>query len=124
MQEVTLFSGGGGLISTIGDYGRFGQMLVNGGELDGRRILEASTVELIMTNQIPGIKFREDTWMGLGGQVYKSSGEYSWTGMASTAFFADPDLDLVTLVFSQYVPYMKHPFAWEFHEMVRDAIVR
>ena len=43
-KKVLLFSGGGGMVSTIGDYGKFGQMLLNGGELNGVRIMEESTV--------------------------------------------------------------------------------
>src|SRR5437667_11418863 len=51
--EGRLFSGGGGLLSTAGDYLRFAQMLLNGGELDGRRVLQRETVELMLQNHLP-----------------------------------------------------------------------
>ena len=123
-QDVTLFSGGGGLVSTIGDYARFGQMLLNGGELDGVRILQESTVKLIMSDQLPpAVTYQEGIGYGLGGQVVKETGEYSWTGMASTAFTVDARNNMVILAFTQYVPHMEVPFASEFHELVRRAIV-
>ena len=124
MQKVTLFSGGGGLASTIGDYGKFGQMLLNGGELNGNRVLEESTVKLIMSDQMPSTAtFQEGFGYGLGGSVNLKTSEYSWGGMASTLFVADPVNDMVILAFTQYIPYMGEPFATEFHELVRKALV-
>ncbi|TFH22902.1 MAG: class A beta-lactamase-related serine hydrolase, partial [Bacteroidia bacterium] len=88
-QKVTLFSGGGGLVSTIGDYGKFGQMLLNGGELNGVRVLEESTVKMIMRDQMPSTtKFSEGMGYGLGGQVNLETGEYGWSGAAATFFVA------------------------------------
>lgn len=122
-QKVTLFSGGGGLVSTIGDYGRFGQMLLNGGELDGVRVLKESTVRLIMSNQMPSTTtYRDGKGYGLGGQVDLETGEYSWSGMASTFFVADPVNNMVVLAFTQYIPNSKIPFASEYMKMVRDAL--
>ncbi len=124
MQKVTLFSGGGGLASTIGDYGRFGQMLLNGGELDGNRVLEESTVKLIMSDQMPSTAtYEEGFGYGLGGRVNLKTSEYSWGGMASTLFVADPVNDMVILAFTQYIPFMGEPFATEFHDLVRKALV-
>jgi CubicO group peptidase (beta-lactamase class C family) len=122
-QKVTLFSGGGGLVSTIDDYGRFGQMLVNGGELDGRRVLQESTVKMIMSPQMPAnITYEEGFRYGLGGHVNLATGEYSWSGMASTDFVADPENRMVVLAFTQYIPFMEVPFASEYREMVRKAL--
>jgi CubicO group peptidase (beta-lactamase class C family) len=123
-QKVTLFSGGGGLVSTIGDYGRFGQMLLNGGELDGIRVLEESTVKLIMSDQMPSTTtYGEGMGYGLGGQVNLETGEYGWTGMASTFFRADPKHHMVGLAFTQYIPHMGVPFADEYWALVRKAVV-
>jgi len=122
-QKVSLFSGGGGLVSTIGDYGKFGQMLLNGGEMNGVRVLEESTVKMIMSNQMPSTaSFEEGMGYGLGGSVNLENKEYSWGGMASTLFVADPVNKMVILAFTQYIPFMGEPFAYEFHEMVRKAL--
>lgn len=122
-EKVTLFSGGGGLVSTIGDYGKFGQMLLNGGELNGSRVLEESTVQMIMSDQMPSTaSFEEGMGYGLGGSVDLETSEYSWGGMASTLFVADPVNNMVILAFTQYIPYMGEPFASEFHKLVRNAL--
>lgn len=125
MQEVTMFSGGGGLVSTIGDYGKFGQMLLNSGEWNGVRILEESTVKMIMSDQMPSTAtFEEGMGYGLGGSVSKTTGEYSWGGMASTLFVADPENKMVILAFTQYIPYMGVPYAVEFKDLVQRAVVQ
>ncbi len=122
-QKATLFSGGGGLVSTIGDYGKFGQMLLNGGELNGTRVLEESTVKMIMSDQMPSTaSFEEGKGYGLGGSVDMLTSEYSWGGMASTLFVADPVNNMVILAFTQYIPFMGVPFASEYHELVRKAL--
>ena len=122
-QKVVLFSGGGGLVSTLSDYSRFGQMLLNGGELDGVRVLEESTVELIMSDQMPkDIIFREGVRYGLGGYFNPTTKEYGWSGMASTDFVADPENNMVILSFTQYVPFMGIPFAREYRDLVRGAL--
>ena len=123
-QKVVLFSGGGGLASTIDDYGRFGQMLLNGGELNGVRILQESTVKMIMSNHMPSTAtFQEGFGYGLGGSVSEKTGEYSWGGMASTLFVADPENNMVILAFTQYIPFMGVPFAEEYKELIRKALV-
>ena len=123
-QNVTLFSGGGGLVSTIGDYGKFGQMLLNGGELNGERILKESTVKLIMSDHLPsGLTFEKGKGYGLGGSVDRNTSEYSWGGMASTLFVADPINDIVVLAFTQYIPFMGVPFAYEYKDLVRKAMM-
>jgi len=67
-KKVTLFSGGGGLVSTLDDYAKFGQMLLNGGTLNGVRILEGSTVDIIMSDQMP-----EDVEY-FGGSIHRFRG--------------------------------------------------
>jgi len=124
MKPADIFSGGGGLVSTIGDYARFGQMLLNGGELDGVRVLEESTVKLIMTDQMPSTaSYHKGMGYGLGGQVNMKTGEYSWSGMAATYFVLDPENEMMVLAFTQYVPNSKYKFADEYMALVREALV-
>lgn len=126
MKPADIFSGGGSLVSTIGDYARFGQMLLNGGELDGVRVLEESTVKLILTDQLPSrVSYRGGQGMGygLGGQVNKKTGEYSWSGMAATYFVLDPENEMMVLAFTQYVPNSKYKFAYEYMALIREALV-
>ena len=106
-EPATFFSGGGGLVSTTMDYMRFCQMLLNGGELDGVRLLSPLTVDLMHRNQLP----REMGEMSPGGGTGfgldfavildpvaadgVSRGEYYWGGAAGTWFWIDPAEDLV-----------------------------
>jgi len=107
------FSGSGGEISTIPDCARFAQMLVNGGELDGIRILGRKTVELMMTNHTGNIRTGrgEGFGFGLGGYVRTSMvgdniacspeigsiGMYGWGGGFNSILFVDPKEDLIGL---------------------------
>ena len=105
LEPATFFSGGGGLVSTSMDYMRFCQMLLNGGELDGVRILSPLTVELMHRNQLPKSvgTMSPGTGFGLDFAVVLdpveaetfSVGEYYWGGAAGTWFWIDPKEDLV-----------------------------
>jgi CubicO group peptidase (beta-lactamase class C family) len=105
LDPTTFFSGGGGLVSTTMDYMRFSQMLLNGGELDGARILSPTTVALMTQNQMPrdaperapGVGFGLDFNLVLDpvGKEYVSVGEFSWGGAAGTWFWIDPVEELV-----------------------------
>ncbi len=108
-------SGGGGLVSTTMDYARFAQMLANGGELDGARILSPAAVEMMGTNVIPknvlvnsngttAARFNEAVGFGLDFQVItdaraagslEGDGSISWGGAAGTWFWIDPTNDIV-----------------------------
>ena len=107
-------SGGGGLVSTNADYARFAQMLLNGGELDGKRILKPETVKLMRTNVLgdaimnsedPGFSTAAGRGFGLDFAVVLDSakagpygqGTYSWGGAAGTWFWIDPTNDLFFL---------------------------
>ena len=135
-----LFSGGGGLLSTIPDYLRFAQMLLNGGELDGHRVLSRKTVALMMQNHLPaGLPpvFGGLPWppgnngFGYGGAVRLdsaaslpgSAGTFRWSGYASTFFWIDPKADLIAMVWSQYLPET-HVWAvdGEFQRLVYAAV--
>ena len=111
-------SGAGGLYSTAGDYARFCQMLLNGGELDGVRILRDQTVDMMMSNQLshlqpPQTEFRPGEGFGLGGYVVVdetrrgrlgSVGQFGWFGAAGTYFIIDRKEQLVALLMLQHLP--------------------
>ncbi|MGB5438619.1 MAG: serine hydrolase domain-containing protein [Gammaproteobacteria bacterium] len=126
-------SGGGGLFSTIGDYARFGQCLLNGGELDGVRILGRKTIELAMQNSLPEGEFAFSPAMGWGlmsglhidmaGSLEPvSEGTFTWSGAATTHFFADPSENLMGLIFTQHFPYDEHQLFTRFHISVYQAL--
>lgn len=120
-REVTFFSGGGGLLSTAEDYMRFSQMMLNGGELNGVRILGEKTVEYMTQNHLNGIfanrsgengQNRPGAGFGLGfgvvvdapaAGVISSEGEYYWGGAAGTIFWIDPVEDLIAIVMVQHM---------------------
>ena len=123
-DELSFFpSGGGGLVSTAADYMRFSQMLLNGGELDGVRILGKKTVELM---RYP----HHDDWFGLGFRVVthknppnilNSVGNFSWGGAAATTFWIDPEEELIGLLMTQLLnnPY---PFQQQFKVLTYQAL--
>jgi CubicO group peptidase (beta-lactamase class C family) len=106
------FSGGAGLTSTATDYARFLQMLLNGGELDGRRILSRKSVELMTANQI-GSRFQPGSGFGLGVSVVVdlgargelgSVGEFGWGGAYHSTYWVDPKEQLVVVQLTQTIP--------------------
>ena len=123
-DEVSFFpSGGGGLVSTAADYMRFSQMLLNGGELDGIRILGKKTVELM---RYP----HHDDWFGLGFAVVtdkeppntlESVGNFSWGGAAATTFWIDPEEELIGLLMTQLLNN-PHPFQQQFKVLTYQAL--
>lgn len=123
-RKPVLFSGGGGGVSTIDDYSRFGRMLINGGELDGVRILKESTVKMIMSNQLPeGVDYENGGQYGLGGSVDPETGRYGWSGAASTHFVADPENKMVILALTQLMPFDIR-YALNFVEDVENAVIK
>ncbi|WP_308911393.1 serine hydrolase domain-containing protein [Pseudokordiimonas caeni] len=120
-------SGGGGLVSTISDYWRFAQMMLNGGELDGVRVLKPETVALMTENHLPpAIPSISDVGqeVGFGLDFAVKGGEFYWSGMANTFFWVDRDHDVVAIVMTNYVPFGAYPIRAEFHDMVTAAITR
>jgi len=111
LKKPSLFSGGGGLVSTARDYLRFCQMLLNKGQLDDERLLRSETVEMMTKNQLPdSVKRGEDGGFGLGFSVTLKDGkipkgEYGWGGAASTHFWISPKDELIVIALSQYMPY-------------------
>ena len=130
-------AGGAGMFSTIGDYARFGQMLLNGGELDGVRILGRKTVELMMANHLNHLartttEFSEAEGFGLGGSVrvdlakgnmLGSLGQFGWSGAATTYFNLDPKEETIVLVFAQHFPFNQHGLFWQFSTLIYAALV-
>jgi CubicO group peptidase (beta-lactamase class C family) len=125
--------GGAGLFSTIGDYARFAQCLLNGGELDGARILGRKTLELARMNSLPaGVHAfsPSDAW-GLFSAIRidpafagepLSEGSFFWSGAATTHFFVDPSEELVALVFAQHLPFDQHGMFTRFRTAVTQAL--
>ncbi|MDR2505814.1 MAG: beta-lactamase family protein [Oscillospiraceae bacterium] len=113
-------SGGGGLISSIDDVSRFAQMLLNGGKLDGVRILSRKTVELIAANQLNAAQKADFNWDSVTGYGYGlcvrtmlnpaeagtngSVGEFAWDGMLGTWYAVDPKEDLTVVFMIQRLP--------------------
>jgi CubicO group peptidase (beta-lactamase class C family) len=138
-----LFAGGGGLVSTASDYLRFGQMLLNGGELDGVRILSPATVKRMTTNALPsGIRFagyignlvgpQAGTTWGLGfairndaawSTVPGSVGSFSWSGTSGTYFWVDPAEQLVAVQMIDAKPNTSLPFLRAFRNLTYGAFV-
>jgi len=140
----TYFSGAGGLVSTAADYYRFCKMLGNGGVLDGVRILGPRTLQLMTLNHLPGGKDlatmaqsaaetqREGQGFGLGfavlldptvAQIIGTPGEFYWGGAASTAFFVNPNEDLIMLFLTQLRPSSTYPIRRELRATIYSALI-
>jgi len=118
-------SGGGGLVSTMGDYWRFSQMLLNGGTLDGVRLLKPETVKLMTTNHLPpAVPSINDVGqtVGFGLDFAVEGDEFYWSGMANTYFWVDRKHDVVAILMTNYVPFGALPLRAEFHSLVKAAI--
>lgn len=137
-EPVTLFSAGGGLVSTARDYMHFLMMIRNGGTLFGKRILKAETVKLMTANQLPerafpigfGKQVRDGVGFGFGFAVCVNKskfdaarpvGEFGWGGAASTHYWGSPKDDLIVVTLEQRRPYS---FDTEFtlKPLIYDAI--
>jgi CubicO group peptidase (beta-lactamase class C family) len=116
LEQPAMESGGGGLLSTTMDYARFCQMLLNGGTLDGNRLLGRKTLELMAADHLsPQVKIKGDLvpaghGFGLGFAVRReagiapflgSKGQFFWSGMAGTFFWIDPLEDLFAVFMMQ-----------------------
>ena len=106
-------SGGAGLLSTAGDYARFLQTLLNGGELDGVRILGRKSVELMTSDHLRGFEYQPGVGFGLGFSILKqvgqrglpgSVGEWGWGGAYHSTYWVDPVERLVVVHLTQVIP--------------------
>ena len=138
------YSGGGGLVSTVHDYYRFSQMLLNGGTLDGQRIIGSRTLDFMTRNHLPGGAdmgefasggFSESAYAGVGfglGFASKlnpvqngypaSKGSYFWGGLASTLFWVDPVEELVVIFMTQLIPSSTFNFRGQLENIVYAAL--
>jgi CubicO group peptidase (beta-lactamase class C family) len=118
------FWGGAGLVANLSDYNRFCSMMLNGGELDGMRLLKEETVQMIMSDQSPeGVTFWENTRYGLGGSVNLETGEYDWGGAASTKFWIDPKNDMVIVTYAQLMP-SDNVYEKDFKDIIERALIQ
>jgi CubicO group peptidase (beta-lactamase class C family) len=145
-QKPAFLSGGGGLVSTAGDYLKFVEMLRAGGAApDGGRVLGSRTVAHMVRNHIPGNAdletygrplFAETPLRGVGFGlgfsmvldparygVVSSVGDYSWGGAASTAFYVDPVEDLTVTFYTQLLPSSTLPIRSYLRQLVNQALV-
>src|SRR5579871_2085868 len=146
-QKPNVFSGGGGMLSTATDYARFCQMLLNGGELEGVRILSPKTVALMTSDQLPPTAERHTpvatslgpfgpvpemgTSFGLGFAVRVdpgsnplpgSVGDFSWGGITGTLFWVDPQTKLVAVLMAQTPRANLNPIWRQTRAMVYQAM--
>lgn len=144
-EKPTFLSGGGGLVGTTADYLRFCRMLLNGGELDGVRVLSRKTVELMSANHLTGggqlrdfalpggygevgfdgTGFGLTVAVGLGStltQTAGSAGEFMWGGLASTLFWIDPAESLVVIFMTQLIPSGTFNFRAQLHALIYGAL--
>ena len=144
-NEARILSGGGGLVSTMADYSRFCQMMLNGGELEGNRVLSPTTIQHMRTNHLPENKdmaqmgqpvWSETSYDGIGfglgfavvldpvkASIVASKGEHHWGGAASTFFWLDPELDLWAIFLTQLLPSSTYPIRRELRTLVNQAVI-
>ena len=129
----TTYCGGSGLSSTIVDYARFCQMILNGGELDGVRLLSPTTVEMMSRDNLKaGVEFRSGQRFGLGFMTHTnptasrsitSAGTIRWSGIWHTSFFIDPQQELIGIIMTQLYPTWWLDDQQKFEMMTYQAIV-
>lgn len=137
-------SGGGGLVSSIGDYHRFTELLRRGGELDGVRLLAPSTLAMMTRNQLPGNAdlqtfgrplYAETRFEGVGfglgfavvmnpdaGHAAGSVGEFNWGGAASTNFWVDRARDVTAIFLTQLLPSSTYPLRPQLRQLTYQAL--
>ena len=127
----TYFSGGAGLSSSLQDYAIFLQMLLNGGEYNGKRILSPMTINLILTNQIGDLNVGQDKF-GLGFSLNSAksaarlpvpAGAFAWGGYFGTTYWADPKEGVIGLIYTQKVPNSYGNAADKFKVLLYQAIM-
>ncbi len=126
----TYFSGGGGLSSTAYDYAIFMQMMINGGEYNGKRLLSRNTVRMMTMNQIGDIAFGDNKF-GLGFAIVTEAGSakspapagtYTWGGMFSSSYWIDPKDKIVAQLFLQLFPNSHGDIHDKFKVLVYQAM--
>lgn len=129
----TFFSGGAGLTSTARDYASFLQMYLNGGELNGNRILSPTTIRTIMGNQTGDLWGQPDEYYGLAFGVVTqqgqnrgglgSTGTFDWGGYFNTQYFADPEERVIGVLLKQTQGPTSDQTSWKFRQMTGASVV-
>jgi CubicO group peptidase (beta-lactamase class C family) len=144
-HNPTFLSGGGGLVSTLGDYFRFQQVLCGAGQANGVRLLAPSTVKLMASNHLPGGQdleavgrplFAETPFPGVGFGLAVSVtvdpvatrnagsvGDFGWGGAASTWMLVDPVHDLTLTFMTQLLPSSTHPVRSQLKQALYQAVI-
>lgn len=137
LSDPSVHNGGGGLVSTINDYYVFTQMLLNGGEYKGTRILGRKTVNYLRSNHLPsnlmpfsptshgeGYGLAMSVTVDSGDALLMGSeGDYGWGGAASTYFRIDPQENMILIMMSQFVPSAFYPVRHDFKNTVYQSLV-
>ena len=133
-----LFDGGSGLVSNIDDYSKFSEMLLNGGVLNGVRILSQASVDLMSKNHLSNEILSDGAAFGLAGVgmgltvgtiidpgiagTYNAKGEFFWGGAASTIFWVDKKNNITATMMTQYMPSDKYPLREELKTLVYSSL--
>lgn len=143
-KPPSFYSGGSGLVSTASDYMKFCRALLNGGMLEGQRLISPKTLALMTQNHLPENRelrdmtvsmFSETTFDGVGfglgfavtldparSLLAGTKGEYWWSGVANTTFWIDPAEELIVLMMTQLLPSTLYPIRRELRSLVYSAI--
>lgn len=137
LSDPEVHNGGGGLVSTMDDYLTFAQMLLNGGEINGVRILGRKTVEYMTSNHLPAdlVPYAANS-LGEGyglavsvtvdegqSRFLSSEGNFGWGGAASTYFRVDPKENLIIIGMAQFVPIGTHRYHDDLRNLVYQALI-
>ncbi|MBH66835.1 MAG: serine hydrolase [Rhodospirillaceae bacterium] len=142
-RPVNMHSGGGGLLSSTADYLKFIEMIRLGGVYESERVLGRKTVDLMLMNHLPGdmasmgqVTFSEMPMAGIGfglggavlldpvkAQILSSEGEFTWGGMASTAFWIDRSEELSVIFMTQLIPSSSYPVRRELRILVYQSLI-
>lgn len=133
-----LFDGGSGLVSNIDDYSKFAEMLLNGGVLNGVRILSQASIDLMSKNHLSNEILSDGAAFGLAGVgmgltvgtiidpgiagTYSAKGEFFWGGAASTIFWVDKKNNITATMMTQYMPSDKYPLREELKTLVYSSL--
>ena len=133
-----LFDGGSGLVSNIDDYSRFAEMLLNGGVLNGVRILSEASVDVMSRNHLSEEILSDGAAFGLNGigfgltvgnvmdpgvaGTYSAEGEFFWGGAASTIFWVDRTNNVTATMMTQYMPSDKYPLREELKTLLYSSL--
>ena len=134
----SLYDGGSGLVSNIDDYSKFAEMLLNGGILDGVRVLSEASVNLMSRNHLSNEILSDGASFGIDGVgfgltmavlmdagisgTYSTDGEFSWGGAASTIFWVDKKNSITATLMTQYMPSDKYPLREELKTLLYSGL--